>query len=613
AEAFPGGGGAVEAVAVFERMGAAAEGLLRLAGQAVGRGGARPFARSLVPPRQGEGGACRRAGGAEAAHRRVVVGELQPRLAGLHPEPFRLGAARAGEESPLLVAGPAPAARRFRQIPFLLPAGRGLRPFTRAFKKADLAGAGLPLHAGLAVERQRIAQAAEQLEQGSLAGGDAELRPAFERARPVFARLVGPRQRLGLLVAAGGAAEALGGLAEMAARQEEIPLRLPRFRRRGRLEQMGQPLDRVAFEPAAEVLAGPERMRFRAFVHRQMAARPGDPHVQVLQEALEAGLFVESGGLLRRAHEALDQILVRRQELPQDDGVELQPLGFADVEDARGVQALPQALRLLVVESEHGATRTETADGFERLVLARPDLDRQRSLDRRLFRLVLFRAAEDLAAEQEKGVGEIDQRADAAQIAPQAEHRRHALAVRRLASQPPHLGPTESAGIDDLLRVAGEQHAAQARPPRQGEDERHLELGQILHLVADHHVPQALLAAAQLMERAAAEVDAVRAPFRGEQLLIALGDAVDLRPFLDEQRRALLAEIEVGLLAQHRLRRREAGSLENAAQLLPDERRIERFAAARARRGAALLAEPVAEQRLGHRPRLMLAQIARDQ
>ena len=196
-----------------------------------------------------------------------------------------------------------------------------------------------------------------------------------------------------------------------------------------------------------------------AFVDRQVAPGAGGADVQVLEEPLEAGLPIH---LPRRPQEALHQIAVRLQKLPEDDGVEFQPLGLAHMEDPAGVEERAQPLGLRIVQGQHGAARPEAPDGIQDLLLGARDLDRHRPLDGGLLGLILFRAAEHLPAEQEQRIGELHQRADAAQIAPQAHHLGGRAQVGCLGGQTPDLGPAEAAGIDDLLRVAGEQHSVES-------------------------------------------------------------------------------------------------------------------------------------------------------
>ncbi len=164
------------------------------------------------------------------------------------------------------------------------------------------------------------------------------------------------------------------------------------------------------------------------------------------------------------------------------------PLASRTWKTLLGAEPLAQPLGLGVVEGQHGAARAEAGDGGEQILLGSRHLDGYRALDRRLLGVVLLGAAEHLAAQQEEGVGQLHQRPDAAQVAPQPQHGRGRLRVGDLARQPPHLGPAEAAGVDDLLRVAGQQHAREVLPAREGEDEGHFQLGQVLNLVADHDV-----------------------------------------------------------------------------------------------------------------------------
>ena len=67
-----------------------------------------------------------------------------------------------------------------------------------------------------------------------------------------------------------------------------------------------------------------------------------------------------------------------------------------------------------------------------------------------------------------------------------------------LAESVLHLFPAETSGVDDLPRIAGENHRAGIR--RQAEKERDLDVGEVLDLIADHEIPRRCSRVSRLSE-----------------------------------------------------------------------------------------------------------------
>ena len=106
----------------------------------------------------------------------------------------------------------------------------------------------------------------------------------------------------------------------------------------------------------------------------------------------------------------------------------------------------------------------------------------------------------------------------------------------------------------------------------EAEQELHLDLRQVLRLVADQMVVEP--AGRDGGQGQAAEIDLVEAPPGLEVLLPAPRHLVEPAPLSDERRRALAAEGLVLLARQQRAGRIEARALDDAADLLPRERGV---------------------------------------
>src|SRR5204862_3473833 len=116
---------------------------------------------------------------------------------------------------------------------------------------------------------------------------------------------------------------------------------------------------RVDVDAPAQRAAVPEEMRLRAFINREMTAGPCRSDVEMLQELLEPGIVIHSG---RVPHKPVNGAAGGGNQFPQDDGIELQTLRFADVKDSGCLKGGVEPPPFFVIEHQNGAPRAEVSN-----------------------------------------------------------------------------------------------------------------------------------------------------------------------------------------------------------------------------------------------------------
>ncbi len=189
---------------------------------------------------------------------------------------------------------------------------------------------------------------------------------------------------------------------------------------------------------------------------------------------------------------------------------ELQAFCLGDGEDKLGGKRLLETVPRLRGPCQHDLSGRPHVHARRHLPLCKTGQEQGRlPAELPLLAHVRVGDADEARLQVEQRVGQAHDGADAAEVETEPVHGRHGDAARvKLVL---HLLPAEAAGVHDLARVAREDHGA--RICRQSEEQRHLHVGEVLHLVADDQVLRELArGAVQHAQRRLREVELVPSP-----------------------------------------------------------------------------------------------------
>jgi len=227
---------------------------------------------------------------------------------------------------------------------------------------------------------------------------------------------------------------------------------------------------------------------------------------------------------------------------PQDHDVELEPFCLRDREHTRRSKHSLQAFPDLGRARDHRAAGSEASDGVGERALVAQHKNRRGAGHLGLLRLVAFAAAGPVPLEREHLVGQLDDATHTAEVAREGHEVRDRAATieESVADARAHLGPPEAAGVDHLLRVTRQEQPTERAPRHQTEQQLHLDLREVLGLIADQMVIEPT--GGDGGKGDPAEVDLVQAAAGLEMVLPATGHLMEPAPLPDERRSALATE-----------------------------------------------------------------------